>query len=1003
MSMKKTQIYAFCYVQNMLAGTPTRIEKQIIKAYLLYKKYGWDYNSIVQYMLIGSSGFGFKRFMKWAKTSGYNSVAGNSSPTIRGNAHLDSETVTAIVKKDLDTYVDDWVPKGVVFSKERLDYSVPLEKYDIREPAPLYLNTIGYEYPSDVEGYEPVKGKEFIPYVEVYQTNQRIETFHRDTLLEKQCSVGPLDLTLYCEMLIITKHKERTTFFLTHDLEANYTFETLTAAMEENIKQSLTITVPEGKEPPDFSEMKRLLSYYDEVRAKFGEVAKDKTYIRVNWLDGPGGNPTNEVEYIVITSDDYDPEAQYIAYVYLLRNTDKVTITTYIRDENNEEVPLYTKSTLKHTNPKLLLGLMKYPTGIPEIDKAFNNQTVLGNDFAPAFSFRTGFWITSRNNYWGVQGCKRIYNDKDAYPRMWDSLFSSWNPYLFFAWLNFGIPITYRNKYLTAYKYSFWKHMWNTWTSQGYSQAKPLATIQDWIGYISFKSAYKEWHWSSKINNFGFKLNRYHYGYIDGGIIEVRGMSPDDDWQKYPQITKLLPRLSAGNHWIASYNNFQKVPQTVQLNEHIDSNTHSGASFWFQCSGMQLCQQLQWEYIQYGTGTDTSHKKGDYWERTSSFSYMARNNGYGIMIPNSYDYYRTEGTLTANVWTFTISSENEEKPYNPSGSNGSFNHHYNRHKLTTATGKWITYYHQISDDTYEYIRVKQPINLQFVFGFGWMIYDATSSNFLVPITYNSVRDMSLVKWTNASQWASNLKYTTFQSVKVWESWAGTITSLGLQLVGSIIISSVPGAIGSIIGATMIASAYIVPYILKMPASIEMQLLSKVVQGVFGVLTDVFGKVLGTIISLVIVIVITIYCAPAGASIWEGSIMGTASTILSCTAAVVNTYATLRMESIQKDLKKEENLNTSFKTLYARKQRQIEEAYKTNNIHTDAEHGMLVAEFWQYWQYKRNACSAEVETLDHFLNRTLMTGTEVAQRTLNNIYNFADGTLSVECDKPLILG
>ena len=459
---KKTKIYASCYVQNMSGSHPTRIEIQLIKAYLMLKKQGIHYPEVLFRVLTNAQGFGFKRFMRWAKSSGYNSVAGNSSPTIRGNAHLDSETVAAIVKKDLGTFVNEWVSKSVVFSKERLDYSVPLEKYDIQEPASLYLNTIGYQYPSDVEGYEPEEGKEFIPYAEVYQSNQRIETFYRDTLIEKQCSVGPLDLTTYCEMLIITKHKERTTFFLTHDLKANYEFETLTAAMEENIKQSLTITVPEGEEPPDFSEMKRLLSYYDEVREKFGEVAKDKTYIRVNWLDGPGGNPTDEVEYIVITSNDYDPEGQYLAYVYLLRNTDKVTVTTYLTDENGEQVPLYTKSTLRHANPKLLLGLMKYPTGISEIDKAFSSQTIIVNDFAPAFSFRTGFWITDRNNYWGVQGCKKIYNDINAYPRMWDSLFHAWNPYLFFAWLNFGIPITYQNQYVSAYKYSFWKHMWNT-------------------------------------------------------------------------------------------------------------------------------------------------------------------------------------------------------------------------------------------------------------------------------------------------------------------------------------------------------------------------------------------------------------------------------------------------------------------------------------------------------------------------------------------------------------
>ena len=517
---------------------------------------------------------------------------------------------------------------------------------------------------------------------------------------------------------------------------------------------------------------------------------------------------------------------------------------------------------------------------------------------------------------------------------------------------------------------------------------------------IIFSSAYAEWHWISKKTHQGHIFTRYRYSKLSTAII-VDGMSPDDDWHKYPQITNQLPRLGAGNYWTAMYFNFHKEKQTLQLNEHIDSNTHSGASFWFQCSAMQLCQQLQWEYIQYGTGKDSSHKKGLYWEQTSSYSYTANNNGYGIMIPASIDYHRTEGTITADY--FTIKSENAEEQYHPSGSSGVIFRHYQKRNLTTATGTWITYYHQISDDEYEYIRVKQPMNLQFVFGFGWMIYDATTPNFLVPLSYNSIRDMSLVKWTNASQWASNLKYTTFQSVKVWKSWAGTITQIGLQVIGAIVFSTIPGGLGTALGTVLTVSSFVVPIILKMPASIDTLVVSKIVQGVFGVITGIFGKVLGTIITLVAVIIITIYCPPAGGAVWGGTTVGTACTVLSCVAACVNSYTYLKLDSIQRKMDREKNLNIAFKTVFTRKQQQIEEAYKTNNIRTDAEHAMLVAEFWQYWQYKRNACSAEVETLDHFLNRTLMTGTEVAQTTLNNVYNFASGTLSVECDKPLILG
>ena len=63
---KKTKIYASCYVQNMSSHHPTRIEIQLVKAYLMLKKQGIHYPEVLFRVLTTAQGFGFKRFMRWA-------------------------------------------------------------------------------------------------------------------------------------------------------------------------------------------------------------------------------------------------------------------------------------------------------------------------------------------------------------------------------------------------------------------------------------------------------------------------------------------------------------------------------------------------------------------------------------------------------------------------------------------------------------------------------------------------------------------------------------------------------------------------------------------------------------------------------------------------------------------------------------------------------------------------------------------------------------------------
>lgn len=995
---KKKKRKVGCSVSNAMSGKPTRIEVQLIRSFLLLKKNGVHYPKVMFNILTSAQGFGYRKYLYWAQHKGYNGVVGNHSPYIRGDASIDASIIEAVVKKEVGSYVSDWTLKSKVFMNQRLDYSLVQSKLDIQEPNFLFLDIKDYDFPSDVEGYEPVEGEEFVPYSEVYQPTQKIVTEYKDTLKEFLSIAGTMDYETYCEFKIINTYKERTTFFLLHELEPNFDYEILTSDMEK---------APSGSDEEYDEEYLNYLKYFDEIRAKFGTVDSETVYIRVNWLNGPGGNPTDEVTWITFPKSEFSLEDEYLAYIWILKNSTKVTVTSYTKNENNELEELDTKSSIKHVNPKLIMGLMKYPTGNAEIDAAFNNRTVLPNTFAPVTPIRVNNWNYPGGWYWGVQGCKRIFNDKGAYDRQRNAILQSGNIGDYdCVWLTWAMPLNAGNTNAVAYKYSFWKRLWNSWSGQGYSSTKPIGTISDWFGYIQFTSAYNETYLKTYTTTDRWGETRTRTRVVNeqrNVAISVNGMSPNTDWQTVPAIKNLLPKLNTnGNYWIAKYYNFTTTNQTVFLNEPIDANTHSGGSFNYNCYNVAYNQSISWEYIKYGTGTGSLSKKGTYWQSASSYSYLTFCNR---PISNS-TRYRTQGTITAstvegyiiNGKFYPVEDDSKESKSTSGSSRRAF--HFGRLAYRTKTGYFLTFYHQISETEYEYIKVKQPSSWNSIQWGKGESYDVNSGvKFLFPLEFTSIKSMSLVKWTNASQWATNVKVNWWVQKKVWGGLMGAIMGI-VTVVGCVVAAYFQQyyLIPVIIGAAGAISA-----IFKIP-NMAIEFIAKVISEALGIVVDIFGEFLGTIIAIVIVIVITYYLGPEeGQTVWNSVTATTAMEVLSYTAATVNVYTTIKMQAIQKEFNKEMKRQLEFQTRAAKKQAEIEQAYASNNIRTDAEHAMLVTDFWKYWQYKRNACSAQVETLDGFLTRTLMTGTDVAHYTLTNVYNFADNTLSISCDKPLIIG
>lgn len=997
---KKKKRKVGCSVSNAMSGKPTRIEVQIIRSFLLLKKNGVHFPKVMFNVLTSAQGFGYRKYLYWAQHKGYNEEVGNKSPRIRGDAQIDASIIEAVVKKEVGSYVSDWTLKSKVFMNQRLDYSLVQSKLDIQESAPLFLDIKYYDYASDVENYEPVEGEEFTPYAEVYQPTQKIVTEYKDSLNEFLSVAGTMDYETYCEFKIINTYKERTSFFLLHELDPNFDYEILTADMEQ---------APSGSDEEYGEEYLDYLKYFDEIRAKFETVDSETVYLRVNWLDGPGGNPTDEVTWITFPKSEFSEENEYLAYIWILKNSTKVTVTEYTQNENNELSVLYTKSSIRHTNPKLIIGLMKYPTGNAEIDAAFNKRTELPNTFAPVTPIRVNNWNYPKGWFWGVQGCKRIFGDKGAYDRQRNAILQSKDIGDYdCVWLTWAMPLNIDNSNAVAYKYSFWKKLWNSWSEQGVTKSKPVGTVTDWEGYIQFTSALKERHkiiYQQQTGPSSYETRSRIVNEQLSYLYCIQGMPPDTDWQTVPDIVNKLPELKTpNNYWITKYSNFKLTKQTVFLDEHLDKDTHASGDFSYACTKLAYNQSIKWEYIQYGTGTGSNHKTGTYWQEVKSFDYYTF---CGRPQLNSTKY-RADGTISVSRAVGYIDNNGVMHPissnvsgYQPgsSSSSSTMGDRFFSQMEKKYSGYFLTFYRQTSETEYEYIRVKQPSSWNDIQWGKGENYDANSGiKFLLPLESTAMKSMSLVKWTNASQWATNVKVNWWVEKKVWGGLMGAI--MGVITVVACVVAAFycPYAIPVIIGVAGVISA-----VFKIP-NMAIEFIAKVFSEVLGVIIDVFGEFLGTIIAIVIVIIITYYLGPEeGQLVWNSATATTAIQVLAYTAATVNVYTTIKMQAIQKEFNKEMKRQLEFQTQAAKKQAEIEQAYASNNIRTDAEHAMLVTDFWKYWQYKRNACSAQVETLDGFLTRTLMMGTDVAQYTLNNVYGFANNTLSISCNKPLIIG
>lgn len=309
----------------------------------------------------------------------------------------------------------------------------------------------------------------------------------------------------------------------------------------------------------------------------------------------------------------------------------------------------------------------------------------------------------------------------------------------------------------------------------------------------------------------------------------------------------------------------------------------------------------------------------------------------------------------------------------------------------------ITIYHQASADKWEAVTITGLVHRNYIYNGKYVeitakeaLEDPEESGFLVPLHYATYKAMSLV---NSTQLSTACAYMVINSYKVVKTkWYQTGFFKVLLIVAIIAVTYATGgagafatgllgssaAIGAAVGLTG-ALAFIAGAVANALAAI---ILTKIIA--IGA-TAIFGEKLG----LIIAAVASIAAMQVGTALSNGTALSasfanlmSAPSIIQMTSAVGQGVSGWIQADAMSTMQKTQDLVAS----YEKKSAEISKAAEENL-------GFGRAQLDPLALFANRTLS--VESPNTFLQRTLMTGTDIAELTNSLLTNFADITLSTE--------
>lgn len=262
--------------------------------------------------------------------------------------------------------------------------------------------------------------------------------------------------------------------------------------------------------------------------------------------------------------------------------------------------------------------------------------------------------------------------------------------------------------------------------------------------------------------------------------------------------------------------------------------------------------------------------------------------------------------------------------------------------------------------------------------------DPDESGFLVPLHYETVRNMSLVDSTQMMTASTFVVFNSYQVVK--QRWYETgifkifvfVVIIALTIVfapaGGALMAGY-AAIGAAIGLTGLAAIIAGAVISQLAAMLLMRILTVVSVEIFG---EKFGMIIAAVAAVAISVVGPGMLAGQNMSTMWGQMMS-APNLMKLTSALGNGVSQYVQASAQDTMSKTEEL---IKT-YEAESKRINDLYAENIGYGK----VLIDPMW--------FTNFLVESEAQFLSRTLLTGTDIAEMSMDMLTNFTNYTLSLK--------
>ena len=262
--------------------------------------------------------------------------------------------------------------------------------------------------------------------------------------------------------------------------------------------------------------------------------------------------------------------------------------------------------------------------------------------------------------------------------------------------------------------------------------------------------------------------------------------------------------------------------------------------------------------------------------------------------------------------------------------------------------------------------------------------DAEESGFIIPLHTNIYRSMSLVRSTQLSTACSYLVMNSYKKVK--KKWYQTGAFKIVVVVVAVVISvftagaggagilGAYGAVGASLGFVGLAAVIVGAVANAIAGMILVSIITKVSTSLFG---DKLGFIIAAISSMVAMNVGTAMSTGTSLSTLASEMMN-AQNIMQFTSSVGNGISQYINASTAATIQKAEKVMQQYNTDMMAINKQYEEMFGTA--------GQGVIDPMQF---------VSMESLDSFLSRTLMTGSDIADLSLDMIGNYSDMTLNTD--------